>query len=397
MVRPLYLDTARMGRTSPTAKEIQTEYLDLATTHGCPPEIEDLLSHGGEAWTDRLRRRYPNLAEWRGVKNLKSQLRRLVGARASDPVLLAGRTRWLMQLGANRLSSRCRRVLATDLGWSPYHEVLRQTLGRDRLIELPLRSRIERDGLNAEEVTQLIQQEARKQETAGAFFSTISHDGIRLPVRAILEKHPFRGVVLDGAQEVAHAQPRLAHLSYDLYLAGTHKWLRSFQPMGFAVMGRGGDWEPRPHGLEGLAPPTADPLARFSAQLESSRLDHVTETTSVTGLLSTYGAANDALQCWKHEKAALVQKRNADRIADHIRPSRWDPILPHPSLRSGILILKTNLSSTTPTQVLRRRFARSGVTLSVLSATRLRLSMPRRQLMGDEIKCIRDALVSVSS
>ena len=387
MVRPLYLDTARMGRTSPSARKIQTEYLQLSATLGCPPEVEDFLTQGGEAWAACLRRQYPALARWRGVAHLKSQLRRLVGADKSQQVLLASRTRSLMRVGVQLLGQRCQRVLVTDLGWTPYNELVRKTIGTSRVVEVRVRSRIETEGLTSTDVTEVIHEEAQRRGVDGAFFSTISHDGVRLPVRSLLKRLSLRGVVLDGAQEVTHANPQLRDLPFDLYLAGTHKWLRGHQPMGFGVVGRR---------HEPLRFPLDDPLTRFCQQLENQTLDGVTETTAIGGMLAAYGATVDAVRNWREESSLELQKSNASRLADRFQGGRWRPVRRHDSLSSGILLLRDRSGSSAGDASLRRRFSRAGVVLSVLENSRLRLSMPRRKLSSSSIGLIEKAITRVS-
>ena len=383
MVRPLYLDTARLGRTSPAARKIQAEYLRLTASLGCPPEVEQLLEHGGRSWAACLRREYPTLSTWRGVAHLKSQLRRLVGADRSQRVFLASRTRSLMRGGVRLLEERCERVLTTDLGWAPYNELVRTRVGEDRTVELRLRSRIETEGLTSTEVADLIGDEALRQGVDGAFFSTISHDGVRLPVQSLLKRLSLRGVVLDGAQEVTHANPHLRDLPFDLYVAGTHKWLRGQQPMGFGVLGR------EQHAVRF---PLRDPLTRFTEQLEGRTLDGVTETTAIGGMLAAHGATADAVRRWQGGSSLEMQKENAHRLSDRIRGGSWRPVRRHDSLSSGILTLGGGVGSSTGNAILRQRFARAGVVLSVIENSRLRLSMPRGKLSSRSLGRIVEAI-----
>src|SRR5262249_7281392 len=108
------------------------------------------------------------------------------------------------------------------------------------LLCLPIRSAVYREKLPARELTALVVRQYRRQGCDGLFLSSVTFQGVRLPVRAILEclsrGTPPRLVVVDGAQAFAHVPEPPTYM--DLYLAGCHKWLRAGHPLGVAFAPR---------------------------------------------------------------------------------------------------------------------------------------------------------------
>ncbi|MBX9578822.1 MAG: hypothetical protein K2X87_00805 [Gemmataceae bacterium] len=126
----LYLDTARLGRASPGAARAQADAVRLAADEGGSAYFDRFLRRGLDALPPAVRDRYPGLAPWAGVGELKGALRRLAGHRPDLPVLLAARSAALMGFAARLLTRLCRNVLTTDLGWPPYHDQLVTTATR---------------------------------------------------------------------------------------------------------------------------------------------------------------------------------------------------------------------------------------------------------------------------
>src|ERR671912_200169 len=106
----LYLDTARIGRMSPRASQVQHELIRLVGEDAGSPRFDTFLDRGVESWPSRLRRRYPGLAPWRGCLELRDVLTRLTGT-CRGSVLFASRTCGLMALAARLLFSTCQNVL----------------------------------------------------------------------------------------------------------------------------------------------------------------------------------------------------------------------------------------------------------------------------------------------
>ncbi len=77
MAKSLYLDTARLGRMSPSARQANIEFARFAAEEVCPPDFVDFLRLGADACPADFRDRYPALGRWAGVTRLKSRLRDL--------------------------------------------------------------------------------------------------------------------------------------------------------------------------------------------------------------------------------------------------------------------------------------------------------------------------------
>ena len=87
-------------------------------------------------------------------------------------------------------------------------------------------------------------------------------------VRSLEEAREPRFVVIDGAQEFCHVSADLRNDFCDLYLAGCHKWLQAYHPMGLAFYGRRRSQFIIETALKDLvtAGQLDDPLLRFSKQ-----------------------------------------------------------------------------------------------------------------------------------
>ena len=127
---------------------------------------------------------------------------------------------------------------------------------------------------------------ARVFTTEGKTFF-IDSRGVRLPVEEIvrqIELHcPIRMVVVDGAQDFGHTPSRHDSEWRDLYIAGCHKWLRAYQPLGVMFAGRRLSRESIESALaERMGRGEIDdPLLRFTQQIERHCPDGHTETVVV--------------------------------------------------------------------------------------------------------------------
>src|SRR5262249_43044772 len=109
------------------------------------------------------------------------------------------------------------------------------------LTVVPLRDDALAGRLGADEVVSRLCQAYVKERCDGLFLDAVSSLGVRLPAAAVVEairNAAVRFVVLDGAQEFCHAASDLSRGCCDLSLAGAHKWLEAYQPLGLAFFGR---------------------------------------------------------------------------------------------------------------------------------------------------------------
>ena len=220
----LYLDTARLGRMTPRAQAAHRDFCRLATEEGGSPLIERFLRRGLAACGDRAVSRYPGLASWQGVTPLKERLRVLAGSRPELPVLIASRSAVLMRLAAHLLCHPCQNVLITDLGWPPYHDILRAECHRTgrALTCVSLRDEGLAGKLSEADMIARICETFLCQGCDGLFLTAVSNLGIRLPVAHIVKtleaRATVRFVVIDAAQEFRHVPGDLGQDCCDLYV-----------------------------------------------------------------------------------------------------------------------------------------------------------------------------------
>ncbi len=288
----LYLDTARLGRMTPRAQQAHVDFVRLAGEEGSSLFFERFLQSGTQAWSTQAQARYPGLSLWHGVGALKASLRALAGSLPDLPMLLANRSAQLMKLAARLLYHPCKNVLVTDLGWPPYHELLAAEAARAGtvLTSVPVRDMALQGRVSEDNIVEAVRAHYLRHRCDGLFLTAVSHLGVRLPVerlvRSLESAAEPRFVVIDGSQDFCHVSSDLRHEYCDLYLAGCHKWLQAYHPMGLAFYGRRRSRFVIETVLDHLLRQGEldDPLLRFSTQLETDRLDGRTETVSESGL-----------------------------------------------------------------------------------------------------------------
>lgn len=392
----LYLDAARLGLMSSSARLAAGDFARLAGEDPFTLYGSKFLTVG--SMPNSVRARSSRLDGWRGIRGLKQTIRTFVGVPDTAPVALASRTSELMHVAARVLFRTCRHVLLPDTGWGPYVQILERESRRQRrrISVTPIREQLSRADLEAPDLSNLIRHSFRRHQCDGLFLAAISHDGIRLPVREIVDALHTAGdlkfVVVDGAQEFGHTPLRDVDGTADLYLAGCHKWIGAYQPLGIAVAGCERSYRAI---REELAVAATDPLLRFTEQLANCQLDGVSETANLAPLFSAHGALLDAAPSAIDGSAAFAtQLRNAEAFAHKALESGWRPMARPHFARSGILMLQAERSITRAhsPEILRGRFADSGILLTAYDQGQLRLSMPRRPWTDEEIAILGVAL-----
>lgn len=403
MFPTLYLDTARLGQMSPAAQRTLHDFARFAGEAGGSIHLEDLLWRGTQSLPSGFCDRYPGLSEWQGVSALKESLCHLARMPAGTQVLLAARSAQLMKLAATLLCRPCRNILITDLGWSPYHEILvrecRRTNRKATLIGLS--DQIFRGDIDDDDVTSLIAEAYQRNRCDGLFLTAVNNLGIRLPVRKIvrtIEKSAeLRFVALDGAQDIGHTGPDSGIDCADLYLAGAHKWLGAYVPLGMAFY-----HQLRSRGMvdavlrDSLANRLIDdPLLRFVERLQGD----IQETVNLSAFFSAQGAVNDASRPNALPGALLPDRlKNAETTSSAALTLDWQPQMPHSSLRSGILLLQAGPAKTRSLspKLLRSQFHKSGIELTAYEQGLVRLSLPASKLELAELDWLRAALQNVA-
>jgi hypothetical protein len=392
---------------SPRAQQAQLDFARLSGDEGASLWFETFLRSGAGEWSREARDSYPGLANWRGVTGLKAALRDLAGSSAELPVLVANRSAQLMKFAARLLYHPCEKVLVTDLGWPPYHELLAAEAARagGSVTVAPVRDLALQRCAGEEEIVEVVAGHYLREHCDGLFLTAVSHLGVRLPVerlvRALEARCAPRFVVIDGAQEFCHVTADLRHEYCDLYLAGCHKWLQACHPMGLAFYGRRRSRFVIETILGHLlaSGELDDPLLAFSQQLESGSLNGRTETVNLACLFSCQGAVEDALEAPRGPSACLPRRLESLGVAAGVAAhSGWQPLLPVQSVRTGILLLQSGREAgrALPGEGLRQAFSDQGVALTGYDGGVIRLSMPAEGWRSGEIEQLRSVLTSLA-
>jgi selenocysteine lyase/cysteine desulfurase len=400
MARTLYLDTARLGRMLPQAQAASISYMSLAGEIGCSVRFEDLLYEGFQAWDHSLRRHYNGLSAWQGLSTLKDSLRALTGAGRHLPVFLASRSAELMRLSARLLFRKCRKVLLSDLEWPAYRAILEQEGRRTggEVKQIPLRQFILGDQASKEEVAALVSAYYQREGCQGLFLSSISYEGIHLPVKAIsrslahTSRPPF--VVVDGAQALCHAPAELEDDDFDFFLAGCHKWLRAFHPMGIGFCGR----EASQDFVESVSNEMIDrgelddPLLQFTSWMEAGTRKRFTETVSIGPLFSCAAAVKEVLARTSSTDTFSELVRTAQALEEISLGTGWTPVVSHDELRSGILLLRSDSVKRARPEEVREQFQECGIALTAYEGGVIRLSAPPEHWQEKDAERLRFAL-----
>lgn len=397
----LYLDTARLGLMSPSAQLAAGDFARLAGEGALGLYAEKFLSHGSPA-IPGAENRYPALASWRGLRDLASRLRRFVRADAASPVWFASRTVSFMRFAAELLANGCRRILTADTAWPPYRRILERQCrrrGRD-VLTVALRREIHH-GATSDEIIRQYTGAFQRHRCDGVFLPSVSSDGIRLPVAAILDnlrQHAdVRFAVVDGSQAIGHAPQALPETNCDLYLAGCHKWFGAYQPMGLAFLGHAATRSLIERQMNRAIRTGAvdDPLLRFSRQVMTGDLNNVNETANIAPLFTCHGALRD-MPTSVNERAAIFQQRLLNSLAatDLARRCGWSPLEPATEFRSGIVLVhaERQVARKRSATSLRSVFRELGVAVSADDHGLVRLSLPGRPLLAGELDQLAQAL-----
>lgn len=368
-----YLDDARWGLASASVQQAQIEFARLTGDPRGLLYFADFLAGGFDAWPDAMQSSYPTLCHWRGVARLSESLRR--NTNASGPVAFASRTASLMQIAANDLSQRCRRVLTTDLLWQPYRDLLAQACRRRQAKLLVCRLRSDAFLPNASEASlgKKLAQTYLAAKCDGLVLPLIDHRGIALPVDSLVKSlrdagRPPTRLIVDGSQAFAHVPIDLSSLKPDCFIAPAHKWLGGGHPLAMGVFSDRLDASLTQRCLR------SDPLLRLT-QEAARRIPPLHGETSPILPLITASTAFDSLS------PQVVECRLAARLAQRRRllgmladMPAWKPLFLGLS-PNGIALLRTQATTPAPSGQ-SRTLARCGVVATQYRNGLLRISTP---------------------
>jgi hypothetical protein len=371
----------------PPAKDAHIDFVRLAAEEPSSMYFEAFLRDGYEAWPRRYQQRFSGLATWSGVGGLKQSLRRIAGISTDWRVLLASRSLPLLKLGAGCQFRVCRNVLTTDLSWPTYQQAVidRAHRTRNQVTVVAVRDRVFNDGWTTRDVADHLAVEYERCKCDGLFLPAVDHMGIRTPVEAIVDKikgsSELRFLLIDGAQAFCHVplDDCIAHA--DFIVAGSHKWMGAYLPLGIAFFGQ-------PRSQEFIdtrlwryrqAAADIDPVLQFSEQINRDELDGRSETANLTGLFSCDGAC-------RYHSETMQEAFEADldvaaRVRNVPRPSgSWSELPIASELRSRIRLFRECncvVRDTTATAI-RSKWFDAGCVVSGLDYGFARLAFPYR-------------------
>ena len=347
-LRPLwYLDTARLGRMVPLAQQAHHDFVRLAAEEPSSLYFEEFLRHGYRAWPTAYQRQYPGLSVWEGVQQLKTSLLQLSGAAGQCRVRLASCSLPLLKRGLDLLFRNCRNVLTTDLSWPAYQKAITARAHRtDKQVSITkIRNWILRNAWTGADVADYLAAEFSKRKCDGLFLPAVDHLGVRLPigeiVRHIRAIGDLKFVVVDAAQAFGHValDEVMAHANY--IVAGCHKWLGAYLPLGVAFYNR------RRYRRQHQARRNRnDPLGHFVEQLDRGNLVGQSQTVNLSNLFTAAGAVRSR-QVAVHglaDEAPDVDARCARlrRLSDD-----WSRISVAPEFQTRIALLERTKSGET--------------------------------------------------
>lgn len=403
MPTPLYLDTARLGRISPGAQQAHLEFVRLAAEEPSSLYFEEFLRSGFSAWPSDYQRRFPALSCWPGITGLKRRLNRFAGGPDFSHVLIASRSAQLMTLAARVLSKTCRNIFTTDFNWPAYQNILQHEANRsgNRVHFARHRTSVLREGIHPRQLVAGIVHEFVNHNCDGLFLPAVDNLGIRLPISdivpAIRRQAELRFVVVDAAQAFAHVSIDDCLSVADFTIAGCHKWLRGYFPLGIAFFG-----QPDKRNIIGYTASDMlrrgeldDGLLRFCEQLTNANLDGQSETVNLGPLFSCGGAAADATTSVDTTNESVAQQSiNAELVCDIAHDGDWRPVVPDRTFCTGILLLEQRVGRAhiAAGESVRRFFQDRGIIATGYDGGLVRLSMPKHRFSDVDLRLLRDVL-----
>lgn len=387
-----YLDTARLGRMTPAARDAQLDFVRLSAEEPSSLYFEQFLRDGFCAWPVSYQNRFSGLRTWTGVTGLKQSLQQLTQAPRDWQVLLANRSLTLIGLAAKCLFRTCRHLLTTDLSWPTYQQAVEYQAARahNRVTSISLRDGILREQWSAGDIVASLTDAYARYRCDGLFLPAVDHLGVRLPIPEIVERirraHELRFCLVDAAQAFCHVPLGDCLVHADFVVVGGHKWMGAALPIGIGVFGQTRSREVIEHRLNelGRRQALADPLLQFTEQLAAGNLNGHSETANLTSLFACAGAAADRLMVPSFPENG--EPLSMDELLPTLRaPSPdWRALLPAKELRTQVLLLESQNPATRQqsSDAIRRTWLEAGSVITAYREALVRVSLPRQELVA---------------
>ena len=387
----LYLDTARLGQTSPSALQAQIDFARLTAEDPSSLYFEKFLRDGVDACPE-IADRFPGLAHWHGIADLKRRLASMAGDPDQLRVLLANRSAELMRLAARCQFQVCRNVLVTDLSWPNWLAILKEEATRagGRVTMAHISRAIMRARCSSDDVCHHLSRVYATHECDGLFLPIVSNLGVHLPVAKIVTAlrtvSPVNYTIADGAQALNHVDLTEPMKASDFIIAGAHKWMRAYLPMAIGFLGN--------YAVNTNASILActeteiakqdDPLVRMT---QSDNNDYA-ETVNLSPFAACSGALTD-IQMLNPSRHPCLSPTNSNAIVAVSRTTSWQPITPKNEFRSSILLIRSQLPQIRRSApfAIRANLHRTGVTASSYPAGYVRVSVPSESITPEQ-RCI---------
>ncbi len=398
MLRPLYLDSARIGQLAPSARQALYEFLNfvgIAPTHPC---LIDWLRTGEVAGNDAKR-----LPAWPGIKAFEQSIAGLFGAPINSRVFISSRSLTLIRLGLQELFKRCRRCMTVDTCWPRYLQELHRASAEksDSVFVKCFRRPVYDRGVSVEEFCENLCLTYCSEGCDGLFLPAVDHLGTRIPVAQIVRTiqsfgGEIRFVLIDAAQALGHIPLGDDCEVADFLVAGTHKWLGSYSTLGLGIAPQTANSAAIESGIQHALRSTFtdDGLLAFVEQLRASA-NIQSETVNLCPLISAFGALKSISPPTRATVSA--QLHNAQQTIRIAQQVGWDAQLPDAEMRSGILLLQLpKRQQQLPSIQLQQVFANQLVFLTAYDRGLIRLSLPSEPMSYEALVQLEQALTASS-
>lgn len=389
----LYLDTARLGQTSPSALQAQIDFARLTAEDPSSLYFEKFIRDGVDACPE-IADRFPGLAHWHGIADLKRRLASMAGDPDRLRVLLANRSAELMRLAAHCQFQVCRNVLVTDLSWPNWLAILKEEATRagGRVTMAHISRAIMQDRCSSDDVCHHLSQVYATHECDGLFLPIVSNLGVHLPVAKIVAALRTVGsvnyTIADGAQALNHVDLTEPMKVSDFIVAGAHKWLCAGQPLGIGICSSivGTDVE----AVSVQAVSVDDSLFAGSRRMTADGENGSMETVNLSPFFACSGALTDA-EAPVLNVASESRIRNTFRLAKLFVGSDWIRMATTNELQAGILLIRPADPSVFARNV-RPHFMEHGIAVSTYADGTVRVSAPVEDVNTSQELLVRGAL-----